>query len=340
MRGILLASLLLLAAAAPGRAQQQPQFTHYGFNGLYLNPAYAGIRGQTEVNTIFRYQYLNLTNSFGDESGSPRTGMVSASIPLLALNSGVGLAVYYDQAGVSKVTNAALSYSQHVNVGQGKLGIGVQGIFTYLSKGTYRPIDPNDPSVPESGADRKFDAGAGLWYESPKLYAGLSMNNLFRSTYLLQSRNQDPVTGAVTFLPTSRYLGENHAYLTAGYNFDVASNIVVTPMVLAKAVLPGNYDASAKYNNQRNYSFEGGLRATFNDQFSAGLNFRQDESVSGLLGYAFGPDNRYRVSGAFDFIAFNQAARAFASYELLLALRLPKAVLLTRPPVRTPRYSF
>jgi len=343
MKRILLASLLLLAAAAPGRAQQQPQFTHFGYNGLYLNPGYAGIRGQTEVNAIFRYQYLGLTNSFGDESGSPRTGMVSASVPVLDLNGGVGLAVYYDVAGPTKLTNAALSYSQHVKLGNGQLGIGVQGIFTYLSKGSYRAIDQNDPQVPESGSDRKFDAGAGLWYEGPKLYVGLSANNLFRSIYTLQSavRNdsQDPnkITG---YQNTSRYLGENHAYLTAGYNIEMSPTVTLTPQVLVKAVLPGNYDVLAKYNNQRNYSLEGGIRAAFNDQFSAGLNYRQDESVSGLLGYAFGPDNRYRVSGAFDFIAFDQSARAFASYELLLTLRLPKAVRLTRPPVRTPRYSF
>lgn len=109
MKGLLLAALLM-AAATPALAQQQPQFTHYGLNSMYLNPAYAGIKGQTEVTVIGRYQYLNLGNSLGDDNGSPRTGMVSASIPILPLSGGVGLAVYYDQAGVTKMTNAALSY--------------------------------------------------------------------------------------------------------------------------------------------------------------------------------------------------------------------------------------
>ena len=163
MKGIVLATLLAVAAV-PALAQQQPQFTHYGLNGMYLNPAYAGIKGQTEVNLIGRYQYLNLSNTLGDENGSPRTGMVSASVPILPLHGGLGLVVYYDQAGVSRVTNTALSYSQHIKLGSGRLGIGIQGTFTYLSKGSYRAIDQNDPFVPESGSDRKFDAGAGLWY--------------------------------------------------------------------------------------------------------------------------------------------------------------------------------
>jgi type IX secretion system PorP/SprF family membrane protein len=331
MKGIVLATLLA-AGAVPALAQQQPQFTHYGLNGMYLNPAYAGIKGQTEVNIIGRYQYLNLSNSLGDDNGSPRTGMVSASVPILPLSGGLGLVVYYDQAGVTKMTNAALSYSQHIKLGSGKLGIGIQGIYTYIGKGTYRAIDPNDVNIPANASDHKFDAGAGIWYEAPKFYAGLSVNNLLRSEYSFKSNGTQGVA--------SQYLGENHAYFTTGYNIEASSNVTVTPMVLVKAVLPGRYDTKSKYDNEHNYSFEGGVRATLNDQFWAGLNYRYDESVSGLLGYGFGQDNRYRIGYAFDFIAFNQAARAFSSHEIMLSLRLPKSVPLVRPAIRTPRYSY
>lgn len=345
MKGIVLAPLLLLAAVGTASAQQQPQFTHYGFNGMYLNPAYAGIKGQTEVTLIGRYQYLNLSNTQGDANGSPRTGMASVSIPIRALSGGLGAVVYYDQIAESKVTNAALSYSQHVTLGSGRLGIGIQGTFTYLSKGMYRYIDMYDPYVPANGSDKKFDAGAGIWYESPKFYAGISANNLFRSVYSLQSARyeRDPVTGQPVlkgYQNTSRTLGENHAYFTAGYNIEASSSVTITPTVLAKAVLPGNYDAVSKYDNEKNYSYEGGIRATFNDQFWAGVNYRYQESFSGLLGYGFGADNRYRLGYAFDFVAFNQAARAFSSHEIMLSLRLPKAGPITRPAIRTPRYSF
>lgn len=345
MKGIVLAPLLLLAAAGTALAQQQPQFTHYGFNGMYLNPAYAGIKGQTEVNLIGRYQYLNLNNTQGDANGSPRTGMVSASVPIRALNGGLGAVVYYDQIAESKMTNAALSYSQHFNLGQGKLGIGIQGTFTYLSKGTYKFLDVNDPYVPSNGSDQKFDAGAGIWYESPKFYAGVSANNLFRSVYTLQSAryDRDPATGQLVlrgYQNTSRQLGENHAYFTAGYNIEASSSVTITPTVLVKAVLPGSYDAVSKYDYEKNYSYEGGVRATFNDQFWAGLNYRYQESFAGLLGYGFGADNRYHIGYAFDFIAFNQTARAFSSHEIMLSLRLPKVGPISRPAIRTPRYSF
>ena len=331
MKGTLLATLLLTAAAGSALAQQQPQFTHYGLNGMSLNPAYAGIKGQGEVNLIGRYQYLNYSGTF-DGGGSPRTGLVTVSLPILAISGGVGLAVYYDQVGQSKMTNAALSYSQHVKLGSGKLGIGIQGIYTYLSKGTYNAIDPEDINVPKDASDNKLDAGAGIWYEAPKFYAGISMNNLLRSEYSFKSAGTKGIP--------SKYLAENHAYFTAGYNIDASSSVVVTPMVLVKAVLPGNFSSKSKFDNTKNYSFEGGVRATIDDKYWIGANYRHEESVSGLLGGSFGKDNAMRLGYAFDFIAFNQAARAFSSQEIMFSYRLPKPGMVTRPAIRTPRYSF
>ena len=331
MKVTFFATLLLTAAASSALAQQQPQFTHYGFNGMYLNPAYAGIKGYGEVNLIGRYQYLNIGNTQGDANGAPRTGMFSVSLPILPISGGVGLVVYYDQVGEQRMTNAALSYSQHVTLGSGKLGIGIQGTFTNLGKGQYRAIDLNDPLVPLNTNDRKFDGGAGIWYESPKFYGGVSINNLARSQYRFANKDGSRI---------SSYINENHAYLTAGYNIDASSSVVVTPVVLVKAVLPGSFSSAGKFDNTKNYSFESGVRGTIDDKYWAGINYRHEESFSGLLGLSFAKDNALRAGYAFDFIAFNQDARAFSSHEIMLSYRLPKPGLLTRPAIRTPRYSF
>ena len=101
-------------------------------------------------------------------------------------------------------------------------------------------------------------------------------------------------------------MAENHAYFTAGYNFDVSSSVVVTPNTLIKAVLPGSYSDSNKFGNKNNYSFEGGVRATLDDKYWIGANYRQQESVSALLGLSFAKDNALRLGGAFDIITVNQ----------------------------------
>ena len=120
----------------------------------------------------------------------------------------------------------------------------------------------------------------------------------------------------------------------------MSSAVVVTPSALVKAVLPGTYSDKGKFDNSNNYSFEGGVRATYNDKIWVGANYRHQESVSGLFGVSFAKDNALRLGGAFDIITINQAARAFSSYELMLSYRLPKPGLITRPAIRTPRYSF
>jgi type IX secretion system PorP/SprF family membrane protein len=329
-RYILGAMVLLMAATSTVVAQQQPQFSHYGFNGMYLNPAYAGIKGQGEVLTIAREQYFNYSGTF-DPGGNDRTFLLSASLPIRVLGGGVGMNIYRNTIGESNVTTAALSYSKHFKIGEGLLGIGAQGIFNNLGKGTYRANDADDPSVPFESSDSKVDAGAGIWYEAPKFYVGLSVNNLLRSRYQFQTEGSTQRTAS--------YIGENHAYLTAGYNIEVSSSVVVTPTFIGKLVLPGKFGDDDKFTFDNN-SFEIGARATLQEKYWAGVGYRYGESFTGQLGMSFAENSAFRVGYAFDLIAFNQDARAFSSHEIMLSYRLPKMGPATRPAIRTPRYSF
>jgi type IX secretion system PorP/SprF family membrane protein len=330
MKKILLPAFLLLAVVGTSVAQQQPQFSHYGFNGMYLNPAYAGIKGQGEITAIGRSQYYGYDATF-DNGGTLQTASLTASLPIAAIGGGLGIGVYRDKVAQLATTNAQLSYSKHIKVGEGRLGIGVQAIFNNIYQGTYRFIDEGDIKIPREGSDQKFDAGVGAWYESEKLYAGLSFNNLFRSGYKFKSE----VVGG----KTAEYINENHAYLTGGYNIEASSSVVVTPTFLVKMVLPGKFGDNNKFTLKNN-SYELGARATFNDRFWGGIGYRYDESFTGMAGLSFAKDNAMRVGLAYDLVAFNQDARALNSFEILLSYRLPKPGLSVRPAIRTPRYSF
>lgn len=330
MNKILLSTLLLSAVAGSAMAQQQPQFSHYGFNGMYLNPAYAGIKGQGEITAIGRSQYYGYDGTF-DSGGSPQTLSLTASLPIAAIGGGLGIGVYRDKIAQLGTTNAQLSYSKHFKVGEGRLGIGVQGVLNNIHQGTYRANDEDDVKVPREGSDQKFDVGAGAWYESDQLYVGLSVNNLLRSSYKFNSQ----VAGG----RTAEYINENHAYLTAGYNIEASSSVVITPTVLVKMVMPGKFGDSNKFTFKNN-SYELGARATFNDRFWGGIGYRYDESFTGMAGLSFAKDNAMRVGLAYDLVAFNQDARALSSFELMLSYRLPKPGMAVRPAIRTPRYSF
>ncbi|MHA6249529.1 PorP/SprF family type IX secretion system membrane protein [Pontibacter sp. CAU 1760] len=309
---------LLLLAPFWASAQQQPQFTHYGFNGMQISPAYAGITNRPEFTSIYRYQWLGYDASF-DDGGSPRTLLITAHTPVRLLHGGVGINLMRDQIGNTTVLSAALSYAYHIQIGEsGRLGLGVQGNVNNYKKGNYRAIDANDPNVPFNSSDTKFDVGAGLWYESETFYAGGGVTNFLHAQYeFADSAN----TGAGTLL------GENHIYVTAGYNLALTSELTVTPTMLLK-------------HDTESFSFDVGGRATYLEKYWVGLNYRHQEAVSALVGVSLFQDNALRVGYALDVTTFNAAAKAATSHEVMLNYRLPEPIIRFKPPVRTPRYYF
>ncbi len=319
MKKLLLVLLpLLLCSPLLVLAQQQPQFTHYGFNGMQISPAYAGITNRPEFTSIYRYQWLGYTASF-DDGGAPQTLLLTAHTPVRLLHGGLGLNLMRDQIGNTTVLSAAVSYSYHIKIGEtGRLGLGVQGNLNNYKKGNYRAIDDGDPSVPYNSSDNKFDLGAGLWYESETFYAGGGVTNLLHAQYEFADSTQ---TGKGTLL------GENHIYATAGYNFALTSDVTITPTVLLK-------------HDTESFSFDTGVRVNYLEKYWMGLNYRHQEAVSALVGMSLFQGNALRVGYALDVTTFNEAAKAATSHEVMLNYRLPEPIIRFKPPVRTPRYFF
>lgn len=311
---------LLFLLPVMASAQQLPQFSHYSFNGQFISPAYSGITGQTEINVLYRYQWLGYEGSF-DGGGSPRTGLFTVSTPLPGLNSGVGLVVMKDEIGAVDVFSAQLSYAYHVALAGGQLGVGVQGGLINMSKGGYRPNDLNDARVPFNSSDRKYDAGAGLWYQHPKWYAGVGLTNLLGATYQFENRARSTDQGEVT--------GEKHLMVTAGYQVDISSSILLTPTAFLKQDLSANVT-----------SIETGLRATFNNKFWGGVGYRFGEAATGMLGVYLLKNNALSFGYAFDYTVVDAVAKSPTSHEVMLGYRLPKSKNTTNPPIRTPRYNF
>ncbi|RNI32690.1 type IX secretion system membrane protein PorP/SprF [Rufibacter immobilis] len=314
--------VLLLGLLLPFclQAQQLPQFSHYSFNGQFISPGYAGVKGQTELNVLYRYQWLGYDGAF-DAGGSPRAALFSVSAPVSALKGGVGLVVMKDEIGAVDVFYTQLAYSHHVSIAEGVLGIGIQGGLTNMSKGGYRANDLGDNRVPFNSSDRKFDMGAGLWYQHSRWYVGAGITNLLGSSYEFENTDKNNEVGTVS--------GEKHLMLTGGYEIELSRAVDVTPTVMFKQ------DINAGVN-----SLEVGGRATFNDKFWGGAGYRFGEAVTGMLGVYLLKDNALSFGYAFDYTTVGTNAKSATSHEVMLGYRLPKPRNNTRPPVRTPRYFF
>ncbi len=316
----LLLSLAIFSASLPSYAQQEAQFSQYMFNNLYLNPGSAGIDGQASAMAISRWQWLLYNASF-DDGGAPTTQVLSFNTPLFKANSGVGLHIVNDRVGAMSNIQIQGSYSYHLPVGPGKLGIGARaGVFSQrIDFGKLRGRDADDP-VLKLGAESQLkpDLGLGVWYRTRKYYAGVSVTSLLGSEF---DFGIQPIEG--TRAPRSTLA--QHLVVTGGYFIDVSPDLTVTPSGIFKTV-------------QGRSSFEMSSIATYKEKYFGGLSFRQGDAVIAILGLALLKDNSLRASYSFDWVAFNTQGKTPTSHEIVLHYNLPITAPGSKPIIRTPRF--
>jgi len=120
MKKLINAFLFLLLILQPVLAQQDPQSSQYMFNTLTFNPGVAGTSGMICATAMNRQQWVGF-------KGAPSTTLfnISAPVSLFGIKSGVGLVVENDNIGFDKNINLTAAYSYLMDLGSGKMGIGV-----------------------------------------------------------------------------------------------------------------------------------------------------------------------------------------------------------------------
>ncbi len=113
MKGVwpLALGVLAIFATAPGAQAQDPQFSQFYANPLYLNPAFAGTAAGPRFALNYRNQWPSLSGSF-------QTFSASYDEHFDGLGGGIGAQIWYDKAGDGSLTNLYMSgmYSYHLNI--------------------------------------------------------------------------------------------------------------------------------------------------------------------------------------------------------------------------------
>lgn len=314
MRSILCV-VLVLSLAGAAMCQQDPQFTHYMFNTLYYNPAFAGVEGVTKLTAIHRSQWLGYAPTLGG-GGAPTTQLISITSPIFKLNSGFGAYIVNDQLGPQNNLEAQASYAYHLGVKDGKLSFGLRaGIFSQtINFDQYRFIDPNDPLLGDkrgSQSQVRPDLATGIYWRKEKYYVGLSFNHLLRSTF--------------DFGLSQRNALQTHLYLTGGYFYELNFDLKFQFMSIVQS------DFTKTTVNL------GGI-AYFKDTMWGGLSFRSSEAAILMFGYSLLKDKSLKLGYALDYVIQDQAAKRPTSHELMLTYELPVNPGSGKKVVRTPRY--
>lgn len=162
---------------------QDPQFSQYYQQPLYLNPGFTGITPQQRVAVNHRIQWPNLPQAFA-------TYAASYDIFVDELRSGFGILATTDKMGSAgwRTTTAGLNYSYKVRINDKLVfspglyfGYGINGLDrSKLSLGDGLEFDgiSLDPDLQKLGNQQYFDFGSGFLLYTRVLWVGAAFNHM------------------------------------------------------------------------------------------------------------------------------------------------------------------
>lgn len=285
----ILAVLLVCISTVNLLAQQQAQFTQYMFNGLALNPAYAGTQGALSTTFVARQQWTNI-------DGAPRNLTFSAHAPILNNRIGIGIQVLSDEIGANSdlSANAVGSYQLPVSE-KGTLSFGLQIGLDALET-DYSDLQLGaiaDPNFSGGGINEgKPNVGAGLYYYTDRTFVGLSAPRLIENSF-------QSTTDA-----ENEFLQQRHLLLYAGHVIDLTPNLKFKPNILLRGVsgAPVNIDLNANF--------------LFIERIWAGISWRTFDSIDLLAQYLI--TEQFSVGYSVDFTHTSLGNGSGLSHEFVL----------------------
>lgn len=220
-------TILFLFLSLTGRlfAQQDPMYSQYVFNGLLINPAFAGTREVLSATALYRNQWVNIP-------GAPKTGAFSIDSPVKNQKVGLGLNVVVDKIGVTNHTGIAGIYSYKIYFNRSSLSFGIQaGVGFYNSTNSEVKYSENSSVDPAFITDYHKvlpNFSMGMYYHNDRFYAGLSVMDILGKS--IENQLYPNLTNDLTINVVS------HFFLSSGYLIDLTPDIKFQPSFLLKYV--------------------------------------------------------------------------------------------------------
>ncbi len=292
----------LMSATNIVNAQQQVMFTQYMFNGLALNPAYAGSHETVSMSALARKQWTGL-------EGAPSTQTFSIHSPIRKQRMSLGFLFLHDNIGVTDQTGTYASYAYRIPISKrGKLALGLQGGITYYNA-RFSRVSTTDPTFANGDVRIMLPSiGFGMYYNTDRFYVGVSVPQLNQSSFDKTVPDSD-----------SRLV--RHYFASAGYVFDLNHALKLKPNVLVKVVegAPVEMDLNANL--------------LIKEVVWAGLSWRSFDSFDAILQLQV--TDQLQIGYAFDFATTTDLSRVNGgSHELMLNYRFS----FTHTRIITPRY--
>lgn len=305
MRLIFTLSLISLCILSSG--QELPVFNQYVFDPYLINPSYIGQSGYSEVNLLYRTQWLGVNDA-------PTT--IGANVQYVASpRVSLGLNIYNQEVVMLSTTSAMATFGYRVPINRNNIvsfGLSVGAFSNRIDLTQLTTEELSDPVIAQANNTFKMDGQFGVNYSFKKFTLGFSLLRLFENNAFI---NGDDDSGI-------KFSELNNKAISASYVMNLGQDIEFMPYVL--------YRFTDNYN-----FFEGTGVFTYKNLISVGGFYRQDYGPGFLV--------RLRIKGKMEIgygheFANNQAKSYMGgSHEVQFKLRMGKktADLVTKREGRT-----
>lgn len=296
----ILTLIALFIIGGVANAQQQAMFSQYMYNGIAINPAYAGSQESASMTALMRQQWVGM-------DGAPSTQTISGHMPFEKKRIGVGLMVMHDKIGVSNQTGVYGSYAYKIPMQKGQLALGIQGGFTYY-RSAFSEVSLTDLTFAAADISEIYpNFGFGVYYSTNRFYAGISIPQLIQ--FKLDRTNEDLV-GII----------RRHYFIHSGYVFDLNQDFKLKPNVLIKFV----EGASVEFDLNANVYYK--------NLVGLGISWRTMDALVALLHVQV--TDKLQFGYAYDITTTSVRKVSYGSHELFLNYRIS----LSNSKFITPRY--
>jgi type IX secretion system PorP/SprF family membrane protein len=327
MRKILLLPILIVTQWSA--AQQLPQFSQYNRNQFMVNPAAAGMYDFLDVTIGGRSQWLGATNApltayayastvlsrnktrYNPSLRTSYGPIASPKVNTGKLKHAVGGQVIADQYGAFRDISFAGTYAIHLPVSRdfnmsfgAKLGLSNSSFLQDRAQVLSQMSGYSGPVVTDATYENYLtnqsslnfmEIGAGLFFYSNKMYAGIAADQLSRNAISFGS-------GTANFDP------QFHFNFTAGYRFDLTDEWTFMPSLLMKLMPPAPT------------SIEGSLQFEYKRWLWFAASYRHQDAIVGMLGCNL--SERFKIGYSYDFSITEFNNYSSGGHEVILGLML------------------
>lgn len=288
---IMLIGLLLLPSLSVN-AQQSPIYSHFMFNRLAINPAYAGSQDQLNITALHRRQWQNF-------EGAPTTSAFSAHKYIKKKNIGVGMLASSDQIGIHTDNRLYLVYAYKIKMKSGTLSMGLQGGFSRINSDFSKLNLQSEKDVLMSGYRSDFNPnfGSGVYFSNQHFFAGFSI------PYMLNNK-LNSVGEAVSQAQEARYY-----LLTSGVVLDISREVKVIPSALFR-IQEGNAVGMDLNANM-----------VLSDILTIGASYRTENAVSAIMGLNF--SENLSMGYSYDINTSDIGRYSDGTHEFMVNYRIP-----------------